>query len=70
MIKPTLLLRLLKARLKHNEAYLAQPAAALTLLGLPEYDLDKTPGYRKAIEEENEFLRATLKSTDSVYPSL
>ena len=61
MIKPALLVKLLKERLKHNEGYLAQPVGALTLLGIPECDLDKTSGYRKAIEEENEFLRAVLE---------
>lgn len=61
MIKPTLLVRFLKERLAHNEAYLKQGVATLTLLGIPECDLDKTPGYRKAVEEEIQFLRAVLE---------
>lgn len=61
MIKPILLIRLLKQRLAHNEDYLKQAPGLLTLLAIPECDLDKTPGYRKAVEEENEFLRAVLE---------
>lgn len=63
MIKPVLLVKLLRQRLAHNEAYLAQAAnpAELTLLGIPECDFYKSPGYTKAIEEECEFLRAVLE---------
>jgi len=60
MIKPALLIRLIKQRLAHNEAYLAQTPGLATLLAIPECDLDKTPGYRRAVEEENEYLRALL----------
>ncbi len=61
MIKPTLIVKLLKQRLAHNEAYLKQPVGAATQLGLDESRLDPTPGYRKAIKEENEFLRVVLE---------
>lgn len=63
MIKAPLLIRLLKQRLSHNETYLAQPIGVVGALGLGEDQLDRTPGYRKAIVEENEFLRAVLKET-------
>lgn len=61
MIKTSLIIRLLKQRLAHNEAYLEQPLGAATQLGLSESRLDLTPGYRKAIKEENEFLRVVLE---------
>jgi hypothetical protein len=60
MIKATLLVRLLKQRLSHNETYLAQTRGAAKALGLPD-DMSENDGYRKAIEEENEFLRVVLK---------
>ena len=65
MIKPALLIKLLKQRLAHNEAYLSQPIGILTALQLGESDLDKTPGYRKAIIEENQFLRVVLEEPKS-----
>lgn len=61
VIKPVLLVKLLKQRLAHNEGYLTQGTGTLALLGIPECDLDKTPGYRKAIEEECEFLKTVLE---------
>lgn len=61
MIKATLLVRLLKQRLAHNESYLAQTRGAAKALGLPVADMSENDGYRKAIEEENEFLRVLLK---------
>jgi hypothetical protein len=61
MIKAPLLIRLLKQRLTHNEAYLAQTPRAAASLGLPVDDMSENDGYRKAIEEENEFLRVVLK---------
>jgi len=61
MIKASLLIRLLKQRLSHNETYLAQTRGAAKTLGLPVEDMSENDGYRKAIEEENEFLRVVLK---------
>ena len=61
MIKASLLIRLLKQRLAHNETYLAQTPGAVASLGLPVEDMSENDGYRKAIEEENEFLRVVLK---------
>lgn len=60
MIKAPLLVRLLKQRLSHNETYLAQSPGVAKSLGLPN-DMSENDGYRKAIEEENEFLRVVLK---------
>jgi hypothetical protein len=61
MIKPPLLIRLLKQRLAHNEVYLAQIPGAAASLGLPVEDMSENEGYRKAVIEENEFLRVVLK---------
>ena len=63
MIKAPLLLRMLKQRLAHNEDYLAQTPGAASALGLPVEDMSENQGYRKAIVEENEFLRVVLKET-------
>ena len=63
MIKPTLLIRLFKQRLAHNEAYLAQTPGAAKTLGLPVQDMSENEGYRKAVREENEFLRTLLSET-------
>jgi hypothetical protein len=61
MIKRSLLIKLLKQRLAHNQRYLDQGTEILTALNLDVSPLDKTPGYRKAVEEENAFLRAVLE---------
>lgn len=63
MIKHTLLIRLLKQRLAHNEDYLAQTPGAASALELPVDDMSENQGYRKAVIEENEFLRAVLEET-------
>jgi hypothetical protein len=63
MIKAPLLIRMLKQRLAHNETYLAQTPGAAKTLGLPVADMSENEGYRKAIIEENEFLRVVLKET-------
>lgn len=65
MIKAPLLIRLLKQRLAHNETYLAQEVGIVGVLDLGEDQLDRTPGYRKAIEEENQFLRVVLEETQT-----
>lgn len=66
-LKPALLIRLLKQRLAHNEAYLLQghntrlESLRLTYLNRPVHP-DTVYGHQWAIEEENEFLRALIKS--------
>lgn len=62
MIKAPLLICLLKQRLAHNEAYLAQTPGAAAQLGLPG-DMSENQGYRRSVTEENEFLRVALKET-------
>lgn len=61
MIKATLLIRFLKQRLSHNETYLAQTPGTVKTFGHPVTDMSENEGYRKAIEEENDFLRVVLK---------
>lgn len=66
MIKPTLLVRLLKERLAHNEAYLV-PGHNTRLVSLRlsyqnrPIQPDTVLGYEMAVQEEIEFLRAVLE---------
>lgn len=57
MIKPILLIKLLRQRLTHNEHWLKQGTAAST-------GLEKTPGYREAVKEEIAFLRVVLEEKE------
>ncbi len=66
MIKPTLLVRLLKERLKHNEAYVTPGHnTQMESLRLSHQNRivnhDTVLGYEIAVKEEIEFLRAILK---------
>ena len=68
MIKASLLIRLLKQRLAHNETYLAPghntqlESLRLSYQNRPIHH-DTVIGYELAVREENEFLRVVLKET-------